>query len=354
MGSRIGGAGLGLGLLGFGSNAMALGAGEVYTVPSGQFYVQPGLYTLLQYKDPVTGLWRGHSPFNSKSAFVDSDGASVRVANLTGCVVGASLTNNGAGYASAPTVTASSGSSAFTAIVGGALTLAVANAGANYTYAPIVLIPAPPTGGVPATAVAAITGGVVTGIVMIDQGAGYNTAPAITLAADPRETTGSGATATATLAGAGTVTAVLCTNHGLTVAGIPTLTFSGGGSPTTAATALAVMCLTTTGPGTVTAGAGYGNAQAFEVLSAGGLVGGGAAIVNPSISTNLIKPRQARVSGVSTAGGAISATGAVIEDGGMFSAAPGSVIIGSAIATTQGAYPLAVGGVTDTVLIQPY
>ena len=53
--------------------------------------------------------------------FVDSDGQNYRLANLTGCPVGALMTNVGSGYTSAPTVAASAGSSAWTAVVGGAI-----------------------------------------------------------------------------------------------------------------------------------------------------------------------------------------------------------------------------------------
>jgi hypothetical protein len=394
--------------------------------------VTPGPYTLIQTKDPITGGWRTVPSQSNSPVFVISDGASFRVANLTGCALGAFVTNVGSGYTSAPTVTASSGNSTWQAIVGGAVstTVNLSNLGSGYTYPPIVQFPAPAAGGMPATATctlgvgagaigtpvmsagtlasitvanggggygataplvyitggggtgatatATLTAGVITSftvtapgsgyittptvliagtgtisaITMVDQGAGYTFPPVPTFTNDLRDTTGSGGAAVTTLTGAGTVTGVLCLNHGTALTAVPTLSFAGGGGASAAATA--VMCFTATGIGAVTAGAGYGASLPFLVLSVGGEVGGAAgAVVNPSQSTGLLKSRMARIAGTSSAGGAVQAAGAVIEDGGLFSAAPGSVVISSGLVTTQGAAPLNYGGSSDTVLIQP-
>ena len=53
--------------------------------------------------------------------------------------------------------------------------------GTGYTTAPTVTISAPPAGGTQATAVARVSGGVVTGIYLTNPGANYTVAPTVTL-----------------------------------------------------------------------------------------------------------------------------------------------------------------------------
>lgn len=338
-----------------GAGPLSLAAGSAFVIPAGQYVVHTGPYTFIQYLDPVLGCWRTMDETPGTPRYITSDGASWRVVNLSGCAVGAFITNVGSGYTSAPTVTASAGGSTWKAIVGGAVnsTVTVSAGGSGYTLPPIVLISAPPTGGVQATAVATISGGAVSAITVINQGAGYAAAPTITIIRDPRDTTGYGATATTTLTGAGTITAILCTSPGTAQTAVPTLTIAGGGGSSAAATA--VMCFAATGFTVGTAGAVYGNAQPFAIITTGGLVGGSAgAVVNPSLDRYLFTPRSANIAGTSTAGGAIQTTGAVITDPGLFQAVPtGIVLAGNSVPTTQGQVTITVGGVSDTVLIQP-
>lgn len=360
--TRQGGPGIGLNLYpNVGNqNVLSLAAGETYVVPAGQFYASLGPYTVLQFKDPTSSKWRAVTTANSNTSWVNSDGANVRVANLTGCALGAFITNVGSAYTSAPAVTASAGASAWTAIVGGAInsTVTITTAGAGYTNPPMLIIAAPPPGGVQATATAAVSAGAITSVTVVNQGAGYATAPLITVVPDPRDTiTTTGVlTVNATLAGAGTITAVLCTDHGQAVTAVPTLTFTGGGGASAAATA--VMCFTATGFTVGTAGAVYGNAQPFLVIAAGGVVAGTAgAVVNPEFDQKTFSPRAGFITGTSTAGGAVTATGAVIADGGLFQAVPTGFVTASgtgALPTTTAIVTITVGGVTDTVLLQPF
>jgi hypothetical protein len=170
---------------------------------------------------------------------VSSDGGNFRLVNLSGVVTGVTVTAGGTLYTSPPTVTPSAGGATFQAVVGGAVALAVGAGGTGYTYIPQVIIAAPPPGGVQASAHAAITAGAVTGIALDNPGAGYSTPPQVLIIRDPRDTTGSGATLTATLTGAGTVTAVLVTDFGAYGGGtLPTLAFAGGGGSGAAATAI--------------------------------------------------------------------------------------------------------------------
>lgn len=342
-----------------GAGPVSLPAGAVELIPAGQWHVLPGPYSFAQVKDPVSGLWRTLGTRQEGLKAILSDGVNFRIANLSGCAVGAFITNVGSAYTSAPTVTASAGSSTWRAIVGGAInsTVAITTAGSGYTYPPILLIDPPPAGGVQATAICTLSAGVINAVTVINQGAGYTTAPSITVLPDPRDT---GAivtgvlTVNATLAGSGTVTAIVCTDHGTPLTSVPTLTISGGGGSSAAATV--VMCFTVTAFTVAVNGAGYGNAQPMLVLSGGGIVAGTAgAVVNPSIGPGMFTPRQASISATSTAGGIIQTTGAVVNDGGLFQAVPTLFVLagGTGLATTTAGATATVGGVTDTSQIYP-
>ena len=73
------------------------------------------------------------------------------------------------------------------------------------------------------------------GSITIDnQGAGYTNVPNIYIMNDPRDTTGSGASAVATLTGAGTVTQLVITNIGNPNTTLfPTISFSSGSAAAT-------------------------------------------------------------------------------------------------------------------------
>lgn len=362
------GPGIGLPLAPMAGNngVRSLPAGSFHAVPPGQWYITPGPYCLLEWLDPVSGLWRGQNPLVGGAHYISSDGQNFRVGNRTGTALGAYVTNVGSGYTSAPTVTSNgSGGSLWKAIVGGAInaTVAITTAGAGYNYAPQLIIGAPPAGGIQATATCTISAGAINAVTVVNQGAGYTTVPLITIVPDPREataatpgpTTAGVLTINATLAGAQTITAVICTDPGAAVTSVPTLTFSGGGGSSAAATA--VMCFTATGFTVGNGGAVYGNAQPFLVITGGGIVSGSAgAVVNPDVGVNWFTPRQANISGTSTAGGAVTATGAVVNDGGLFMAVPQGFVLASgtgALPTTTAIVTITVGGVTDGYKLSP-
>jgi hypothetical protein len=341
-----------------GAGPITLAAGETMLIPPGTFDIQTGGYTFIQVLDPVSGIWRVLSQTPNVMRNIYSDGANMRLANLSGCAAGALITNVGSGYTSAPTVTPSAGSSTWTAIVGGAInsTVTITTAGAGYTHAPVLLVSAPPVGGVQATAYATVSAGAIATVVVVNQGAGYTAAPTITVLPDPRDTITTPAvlTVNATLTGSGTITGLLCTDHGTPLTAVPTLAFAGGGGSSAAATA--VMCFAATGLTVGAGGAAYGNAQPFLVITGGGVTAGTpGAVVNPQLDTGLLIPRQANMTGVSTAGGAVTATGLVVNDAGLFQAVPTGFVIagGTALATTVAQVTITVGGKVDTSLIYP-
>jgi FtsP/CotA-like multicopper oxidase with cupredoxin domain len=120
--------------------------------------------------------------------------------NLTGAASPLSkvmTTGPGIGYTTAPTVTFVGGNCSpvptATATLNGVTAITVTVAGSLYTSAPTVAITG--GGGTGATAIAQLSGGVVSSINMVTFGSGYTTVPTVTLTGGG----GTGATATATI-----------------------------------------------------------------------------------------------------------------------------------------------------------
>lgn len=357
-------------------NELTLAAGGIYFPPAGAYNIQTGGYSWVEFKDPITGLWKSPQQTANVRQTVFTDGQNMRVCNITGCAVGAFVTTVGSGYTNSAvgsngaistalspiiSVGGGAGGSTWAAIVGGAVsgTVTITTAGATYNYPPTLIVANPPPGGVQCTMTCTVSAGAINAVTVVNQGAGYQTAPSVVIVPDPRDITAPATNVatpgvlTTALTGSGTVTAVLPTNHGTPVTAIPTLTFSSG-----SAAATVVMAWTVTGFSVGTAGAVYGNAQPFLVIAAGGIVPGSAspgAVVNPALGPNLFVPRTGFITGTSTSGGAVTATGLVIQDGGLFQAVPNGFVIASgtaALPTTTAIVTLTVGGVSDTVLIQ--
>lgn len=310
------------------TNAVTLQAGAVYPLPNNWFEVRTGKYTVIQEYDPIIQAYRsvGAGSTNATIERIKGDGGNYRLANQTGCAVGALITNAGTGYTSAPVVTASSGSSVWRAIVGGAIstTVTVTNAGTGYTYPPLVLFAAPPAGGIQATGYATLTTGTVSSITVTDQGAGYSAAPTITLQNDPREgynsiATGINASAITTLTGSGTITGLICIDHGTPLTTIPTLAFSGGGGASAAATTIMCWSITAYTVSATTAGSGY--ATPVIVSAYGGFPATSPAYTNVTTQSQLVKGRNAQIIGA-VSGTALTATGQVVNDGGVYPGAP--------------------------------
>jgi hypothetical protein len=368
---------MGMNVIGFGPKTTAfpsipvpLVAGGAYVIPSGQYQVVPGPLTFFQWYDPVTQIWRPYqTPTQSDSYTITSDGSNYRLANLTGGVVGAVITNAGTGYtngiyppsaqlgtAAAPSITVAAGASSVlakgTLIVGGALPTAAGNytitGGSNYTYAPTVTISAPPAGGVPATATCTISGGAVNAITITNQGAGYTAAPTITLTTHPLDTTGAGASIVAStafaLAGSGTVTAITFPINGVGYTAVPALSFS----PASTTAATAIMCFTCTAvTWTGATNAGNGN---FGLIGST-VTAGTATLTNPAISTGIFTPRYGQTAFSTTA----SPTTTVIVDGGLHQTVPNAVLVLNSNGTISGATTTTItqGGAADLSYLIP-
>jgi hypothetical protein len=346
----FGGPGVSANLRGLPSNVQTLQAGNTELIPAGTWGIQPsGLrYINVEQYDPITTTWRVAGGLTGYT-YVFSDGNNYRIANRTGCVVGAYLTNAGTGYTSAPTVTVPSSSGAkllpvwsnTAHLVNTSPTITAG--GSNYVYPPIVAFAAPPAGGIQATGYATLSSGAVSSITVTNQGGGYVSAPAIFLVNDPRDTAGGGATATCTLTGAQTLAGILVTDFGNPVSAVPAITISGGGGSGAAATAVLEYVVTSY---TVTsAGSGYSGNVLVLGFSAP-LTSSG---TNPTIQNNLVNWRQVSI-GAALSGVGLTATGQTVYDGGLSANVPTGYVMG--FATGSAAQVTFTGsGVTDTVVM---
>lgn len=349
MGLVYGGQGVVPSARGQATTVMSLVAGQSEIIPAGSWGVGTGLYSSLQEFDPVTGIWRNIGNDSGTSfRWINSDGVNFRIANQTGCTVGALVTTAGAGYTSAPVITDSAGTATYSAVIGGAVntTITISNGGKNYTYPPLIVISGPGNPGVQATATSTISAGAVNAVTVVNQGAGYTSAPTISVINDPRDTTGQNCTLTCVLTGSGTVTAVLVTNNGNPVTAVPTLTFTGGGY-TSLAAATAICCFTVTAVTVTSAGSGYsGNVL---ITGLGGFPSTAPSYTNTYIQSLLVRQRPALI-GAGLTSGAISTAGNTIYDGGIFPGVPTAYVSGFATGSAALA-GFSVGGVTDTVLL---
>jgi hypothetical protein len=327
---------------------------------SGQYLVQLGQYTCLQEYDPGMQYWHTVDVAPGAQILISADGANYRIANTSGCPIGALITNNGSGLTNGfntVTVTPSAGGSAWNTIVGGAInsTVTITGAGSGYTKPPILVVTPPASQGntpyVLPTMVCALTTGAITSVTVTNQGAGLVAAPTVTAVPQQGDTTGGGAvlTVNATLALSGLLLAMwpaTYNNTGTGLTAVPTFTFS----PASTIAATAIMNFTITSFTTGTAGVGYVGAGGALF---GGIVAGTAGSNSPgnplydkSLSLPVLPPLTvAATTGVPTLAGPF---------GGInFQAIPTyAAYSAGAAASTAAAITCNVGGANDVVFIQ--
>src|SRR5262249_38990966 len=105
-------------------------------------------------------------------------------------------------------------------------------------------------------------------------------------------------------------------------------------------------------------GAAYGNAQPFILFGANPAISTAtAANTNPDYEKGLTQPRMPVINGTTTAGGAITATGDVVVDGGigiqLSGGLMGVISAGNSIATTIAQATVIVGGKDDYFVLIP-
>ena len=331
-----------------GGGVITLPSGGIFYLPSGEYAVETGSVTCLQWFDPILQAWRGFQDPAGDGQYISSDGYNYRLINLSGVVTGALITNagsggtNGIGTATVAFTGPTAGVTATAyAIVGGSVAApTISQAGSGFVVPPLIVIDPPPPGGIQATAIATISAaGIITAITMVNVGAGYTSSPVFYVmpqfgiyAGGPsgpiaasgipapglvfpsnavpgtQNTAATGAQLTPNaLTGSGTLTGIVMSNPGTNYSGttIPTITIAGGGiGGGVAATSIMSMSLISVTLGAAGSGYGSGAAPMFET-SLG--------LVAQASNNNVFVPRPAR--GVTTlAGGAVSTF--VVEDNG--------------------------------------
>lgn len=350
------------------NNQIALAPGDAMPIPAGDWYVSLGMYCLLQFLDPTNNTWvyGCAGAWQGTVHFVRSDGFNVRVANLTGCPVSATVTSGGASYVQATTtITANVGNSTWTPIIGGGLSSTVTVAGAGYGIAPLVFIPAPPppntnpngVGGIQATGWANISSGTVSTVSLTNQGAGYpqNTTLTVTLVPspfDPNITTGiTNATVLFIPSFSGSLTGALCTNPGapLTTAQAGTFSLTVAGAGVTASLTPNIL-QTVLSVSVVGAGAAGGP---WIVQTEGGAPATGTISNSPYSQFLAFRPRQVNMILASATANFVGAP----VDGGLFFGTPtlnlSPTAAGVLSSVTIATVSLVMGSKPDFVILQP-
>lgn len=352
------------------SNRIGLAPGDSLVLPAGNWYINTGMYCIIQFLDPITGVWAmGTAPgWQGGTQYIKSDGFNIRIANLLGCPVSAVVVNGGSAYVQATTtITQIPGNGTWLPIVGGALAVSGGTAtsiGGGYGVAPIILIPPPPAaaqnangvGGVAATAYTTISGGTLSGCTLINTGAGYPVAPTPVIVPspfDPNLSTGiTQGTVTFTLTGSGSLTGALCTNSGAPLANPAQVTLSVGGAGSSASLTANVL-QTITAASVSGAGIGYGVSATIPLITAGGAPVAGSFSSNPDSLHLSFRPRPAQITATTTSGtGTLTTQLGTIIDGGLFLSTPVASVVPTGIVTTLGTIALTMGNVPDNITIQ--
>jgi len=350
--------------------AIDLPPGGTWKIPPGEWMIAPGKVSVIQYLDPITGSWLipNRVAGVATNEYVCSDGQNFRVANLTGCPVGAQVSVGGSAYTAGSTSVTASGAgtnSTWNCLVGGQISVvSIPTAGVGYGIAPLVFIEAPPMGnGVQATATAYLTGGSVTSIGLPNVGAGYTFIPKIKVIPnpyDPNYIAGSVTTNAVISIGTvntGSISAVYCIGNGAPLSSVTlgAVTLTVAGTSGSGASVVAHYMQTVTSVGIPGAGVSVGTGIGLI-----GTVGGGAPITsqwnNPNIEHTNFIPRQS--STPATFASSITAIGTII-DSGLFISAPTPIMSFPANSTggllTSASLPsvsLFMGSVLDTIVVQ--
>lgn len=357
--------------------SVRLNSGAVWNMPGGSFVVNVPAQCAVQWFDSFAGLWHtfASGPSNHPISVV-SDGTNFRLINLSGTIVGATVTAAGSAYTQAgTTISFAAPSTGITAtatpIIGGSLSFTVATAGTGYTN-PYLIIPAPQLLGgtvgqcIPAVVALNLSTGTIGSITSSFAGAGYLTAPGATVqtitpavfAANPQvflngtnmvivDPAGSGASITSAITNgtpaSGGLTGLIMTNNGSGYAGttIPAITITGPGTSATA-TALPSLALTSvTVAGTNT---GYTATIIFESSL------GASASPPLAVFGEPVLARAAR--GTIAQSGGVLGTATIEDNGASFQTVPIIRQVGNATVdgSVNATFTAVVGGVTNTAL----
>ena len=236
-----------------------------YTL-TGQYLVNLGPYCSLQMYDAQLQYWRNVPAANGTPIFISCDGTNYRVANTTGCPVGAIVTQGLGGIANGfntVTLTPTAGGSTWNTIVGGGLPsglISITTAGTYSIRPQVIFTPSASQGSTPyiiPTGVAVLSSNTITSVTVLSRGAGMVAPPSITVIPAPNDTIASlgGAVLTPPQSlTTGVLHAAWPTYYGTALTVAPTFTFT----PASSISATAVMNFTATGISVVTTGASLG------------------------------------------------------------------------------------------------
>lgn len=361
---------------------VSLMPGQVFILPAGQWQVVCGRYTLPQWYDTNRGMWRNFTVQPGQTTVMSSDGTNMRIANLTGCPIGALITNVGAGNATngynTIGVTISAGNSTWGTLVGGSVNCNCnITAAGNYGLPPLIFwspganqtLPYIP----PQFNCTIQANGNLATVSVVDQGAGLTSTGTLTVVQQPGDTNPGGGTviiAGNNLTNSGNLTALWQLTPGqngnVGLKSLPTFTFNVGGGM--AATVIMNWCVTDI-VGIACVGANYGNAQPLLIVSANAVAGtasvtwGGAGNANSQVANSvqdyeMWPSRMAWINGNSNAAAQASNANIIINDAGFgHQAVPILCVIPcNANQATQnvgqGVFTAVVSGVSDTSYIQ--
>ncbi len=274
--------------------------GQTFLIPCGTWLVSPGRYSLIQWLDTNGGKWRNYTAQPGQSSVIESDGNNQRVANLTGCPIGAIITNVGNGNVTngyqSVTVTPSAGNSTWGVLHGGSVN-ANCNvvAGGNYSLPPIIMWSPAANQTVPYVAPqfnCIMSGNAISAVSVVDQGAGLTAVGSITVvqqAGDPNPGGGSIIVAGNNLTNSGNMTALWPLTPGQNgntgLKSIPTLTF---GTPSSAAATVIMNFCVTDAIGTANVGANLGAAgTVFMIMAANAIAGTGLVTLGNAGNSNV-------------------------------------------------------------------
>lgn len=173
-----------------GGGVITLPSGGVWYPPPGEWLIQTAANICVQWWDPIANFWRNQVSNSNTGDYFPTDGYNLRLLNITGIVTVASFTAgsggvNGIGTASTATIsiiasnTTGGAQATAYAIVGGSVAApTITQAGSGFVVPPLVVIDAPPIGGIQATATCALSAtGTIASVTMSNVGAGYAATP---------------------------------------------------------------------------------------------------------------------------------------------------------------------------------
>jgi hypothetical protein len=275
-----------------GGGVICLGGGGTWYPPAGEWLLQTAANIAVQWWDPIANTWRNTVSNSNTGDYFPTDGYNLRLVNMTGNILSAPITAAGSGGVNGIGFAATGAAIAFSApgaggvqatgyvIVGGSVAApTITQAGSGFLVPPLVVIDAPPIGGIQATATALLTaGGGIASITMSNVGAGYAASPnfylipqmayyagapsggvAAAAGAPPpglvfpanavpgnQNTSAVGAQLTSVaLTGSGVVTGLVMINYGTVYTGTPTATITGVGAATTTLAAVTATAVAT-------------------------------------------------------------------------------------------------------------